>query len=99
MKDMISKHAMHANCAREVIYAGEFHVQRTPDGNNYKLIIDNNSGTFAPSLDDLPLLEQLFRRNFPGLIVEAYDRNSPVLKNYVETIKAYNNNLIAQGGR
>ena len=96
---MISKHAMHANCARDVIYAGEFHVQRTPDGNNYKLIIDNNSGTFAPDLNDLPKLEQLFRKNFPGLLVEAYDRADPRLKAYVETIKAFNNSLIGQGGR
>ncbi|EGZ05315.1 hypothetical protein PHYSODRAFT_259740 [Phytophthora sojae] len=28
-------------------YAGEFHIEKDPSG-NYKLFIDNNSGTYAP---------------------------------------------------
>ena len=40
--DYFSKHAMHANAAEEVIYAGEFHV--ILEGGVYTLYLDNNSG-------------------------------------------------------
>ena len=52
---------------------------------NYKLIIDNNSGTFSPSKEHLPLLEKLFKENFHDILVEAYDRGDPKLAEYIET--------------
>mmetsp|Transcript_34546 Transcript_34546/g.97890 ORF Transcript_34546/g.97890 Transcript_34546/m.97890 type:complete len:148 (+) Transcript_34546:117-560(+) len=82
--DYFSKHAMHANAAEEVIYAGEFHL--IPEGDVYTLYLDNNSGTFAPNAELLPLLEQLFALNFPGLCVRAVSRDSEELKRVVQAL-------------
>jgi len=86
LKNYSSKHAMHANCQTSVYYAGEFHVQEEddPSGNGirWKLIVDNNSGTYAPSEDLLPNLALFFRFNFPGIVVEALPHNSPLLEMY-----------------
>eukprot|EP00727_Mastigamoeba_balamuthi_P003348 m51a1_g1301 hypothetical protein (401) ;mRNA; f:197771-199424 len=80
-KDFMSKHAMHANAAREVRYAGEFIVHK------HTLVLDNNSGTYAPDPKHLPLLVEVFKRNFPGLDVEAYDRDDKKLAEYKSVIK------------
>lgn len=76
----MSKHAMHrfsvtsssvyviipfSNASEKVRYAGEFLVHQEPDG-TYTLMIDNGSGTYAPKKDHLPLLEAVFKQNFPG---------------------------------
>ena len=53
----------------------------------YKLIIDNNSGTYSPSSEDLPLLQQVLKNNFPGLIVEALDYKSEKEKEYKKRFK------------
>ncbi|OWY93019.1 C2 domain-containing Hypothetical protein, partial [Phytophthora megakarya] len=70
---MLSKHMLHSGAAFAVLYAGEFHVD------NYlfdepKLIINNDSGTYAPPKEDLPQLKALMENNFPGIAVEALDR-------------------------
>ena len=44
--DIWSKHALHANCSREVVYAGEFLIRYGNEG--HQLVIDNNSGTYGP---------------------------------------------------
>eukprot|EP00026_Physarum_polycephalum_P002941 Phypoly_transcript_02950.p1 GENE.Phypoly_transcript_02950~~Phypoly_transcript_02950.p1 ORF type:complete len:702 (+),score=85.38 Phypoly_transcript_02950:252-2108(+) len=75
--DFMSKHAMHANCAKEVYYSGEFCVAQV--GQSWKLYVDNNSGTYAPNKADLPCLEACFRQNFPDLDVQALDREDPKL--------------------
>lgn len=70
--DFTSKHAMHANCQEEVYYAGEFHVRKNGIGTEkvtYTLVLDNNSGTYAPPVQYAPILLELFRANFPGLDV------------------------------
>jgi hypothetical protein len=36
---------------------------------NYELVIDNDSGTYRPKGDLLPLLKQFLKKNFPGLHV------------------------------
>ena len=94
---MFSKHACHANCAESVTYSGEFHFQEVRERNTMKLIIDNNSGTFGPDKNDLPRVAELFRRNFPGLEVEALDYADPILKGYLERAKAHNA-LVSRGG-
>jgi len=86
MKDFMSKHAAHAACSREVTYSGEFHIQQSPHTGGYKLILDNNSGTYAPDKNDLPRLVQLFQANFPGLEVEALNYSDPTLKRYLELV-------------
>jgi hypothetical protein len=87
MMDMLSKHALLSNAQREVRYSGEFHIQPvTPvvePNTAYRLIIDNNSGTYAPSADDLCLVKALFQANFPDLPVEVYDREDPQLTRYM----------------
>jgi hypothetical protein len=72
-----------AGAARHVPLAGEFCI--VPDAAaaaGYRLIIDNNSGTYAPSADKLPLMCQLFTANFPDMVVEVLASNDPRLKQY-----------------
>ncbi|KAL7996792.1 putative C2 domain-containing protein [Plasmopara halstedii] len=74
-KDMLSKHMMHSNIAESVKYAGEFRIEEENDGTS-KLVIDNNSGTYAPSSKILPQLKSLMENNFPGIICEALSREN-----------------------
>eukprot|EP01120_Amphizonella_sp_Union-15-10_P015469 TRINITY_DN7972_c0_g1_i1.p1 TRINITY_DN7972_c0_g1~~TRINITY_DN7972_c0_g1_i1.p1 ORF type:complete len:366 (-),score=63.80 TRINITY_DN7972_c0_g1_i1:11-1108(-) len=85
-KDFMSKHAMHADGKREVRYAGEFHIKKLGD-NKYKIVFDNNSGTYAPRKDDLPLLVEVFKLNFPQSDVEALDFKDPKLKEYTKDVE------------
>ncbi|GMF09716.1 unnamed protein product [Phytophthora lilii] len=78
-KDMLSKHMLHSSAAFSVKYAGEFHIEKGHFG-KYKLVIDNNSGTYAPPKADLPKLKEIFENNFPGISVEAKDRDDEELK-------------------
>ncbi|CEG41727.1 C2 domain [Plasmopara halstedii] len=73
-KDMLSKHMVHSNAAESVKYAGEFRIEKTKNGTR-KLVIDNNSGTYAPHKESLPRLKQLMENNFPGIVCEALNRN------------------------
>lgn len=83
MKDFMSKHAMHANVARQVVYAGEFFFRFSPI--TY-LVIDNNSGTYSPKKELLSNVADLFRINFPGLFVEALDYQDPRLLEYTRSL-------------
>ncbi|KAG2837394.1 hypothetical protein PC116_g8505 [Phytophthora cactorum] len=78
-KDMLSKHMLHSGAAFSVKYAGEFRIEKGHFG-KYKLVIDNNSGTYAPPKADLPKLKEIFEVNFPGISVEAKDRDDEELK-------------------
>ncbi|EGZ08665.1 hypothetical protein PHYSODRAFT_355861 [Phytophthora sojae] len=78
-KDMLSKHMLHSGAAFSVKYAGEFRIEKGHFG-KYKLVIDNNSGTYAPPKEDLPKLKEIFEYNFPGISVEAKDRDDEELK-------------------
>ncbi|KAH7459551.1 uncharacterized protein KRP23_15111 [Phytophthora ramorum] len=78
-KDMLSKHMLHSGAAFSVKFAGEFHIEKSHFG-KYKLVIDNNSGTYAPPKADLPKLQAIFENNFPGISVEAKDRDDDELK-------------------
>jgi len=48
---------------RLVRYAGEFHIQE--NNGKYKLVIDNNSGTYSPNKDLLPHLANVCPYNHP----------------------------------
>lgn len=77
-QDFTSKHAMHANAALEVVFAGEFHIRH--NNGKFQFVIDNNSGTFSPSKDSLPLLKKVLELNFPDLEVIVYDFKDENLK-------------------
>jgi hypothetical protein len=50
---------------------------------NYELVIDNDSGTYRPKGELLPLLKQFLKENFPGLHVvtkECTDKNLEKMK-------------------
>lgn len=82
-RDIMSKHAMHSSAASEVVYAGELHFRGDlSNATRVELIIDNNSGTYAPSKEDLSKAAQVFRSNFPGLRVRALDFTDPLLEEY-----------------
>src|SRR5258706_2978760 len=98
--DFASKHALHANCAESVRYSGEFHPR--PEGGwaqfrddiaddlvNWELVIDNNSGTYSPDKDLLPILKELLEYNFPGFGIVALDREDPELKQSREACREY----------
>lgn len=98
--DFASKHALHANCAQAVRYSGEFHPR--PKGGwvafndstsdnavQWELVVDNNSGTYAPDKGILPKLQQLLAHNFPGLGIVALDREDQELIDSREACRAY----------
>ena len=98
--DFASKHALHANCAESVRYSGEFHPR--PEGGwakfsddipdelvNWELVIDNNSGTYSPDKDLLPILRELLEYNFPGFGIVALDHQDPALKESREACREY----------
>jgi hypothetical protein len=88
----------HADCAREVRYAGEFHIQKPRAGvsEKYRLVIDNNSGTFGPDPNVLPKLAQVLKLNFPGLEVETLAFADPQLASYRKQLEEEKASVIAQ---
>jgi hypothetical protein len=78
--DIISKHAMHANAAEEVVFAGELLEGVLNGAAHHTFVLDNRSGTYAPRAEDLPLLREVFMRNFFGVDVEVYDQDYPALQ-------------------
>ncbi|KXN87035.1 putative ADP-ribosylation factor GTPase-activating protein AGD11 [Leucoagaricus sp. SymC.cos] len=98
--DFASKHALHSNCNETVRYSGEFHPRPQGGWQNFsddipddavewELVIDNNSGTYAPDLMMLPELKELLEYNFPGFTIHAWDRDDPRLKESVEACRDY----------
>ncbi len=55
----------------------------------WELVIDNNSGTYAPSREMLPALQALLEYNFPGLTIRALDREDPELNESREACREY----------
>lgn len=98
--DMNSKHAMHANASEEVVFAGEFHIRRRPlvgEEMMYTVVLDNNSGTYSPSKTELPLLLEVFVRNFACRTVdfEVYDREDERLHQSVQENSAGNSQIVS----
>ena len=63
--------------------AGEFCiVPDTAAEGGYRLVVDNNSGTYAPAADLLPCMQRLFQANFPGMAVEVVPVGDPRLQAY-----------------
>ena len=102
--DFASKHALHANCAPRVRYSGEFHPRPACAGGwagfgaadadadertRWELVVDNNSGTYAPSREMLPALRALLELNFPGVTIHALDRGDPGLEESREACREY----------
>lgn len=83
--DMLSKHALHSGAAPEVYFAGEFCVIEKEDG-SYKMIVDNNSGTYAPDDSNLPVVKSLLTRELMGLEVEAISQDDPLLASLHERV-------------
>ncbi|KIK64369.1 hypothetical protein GYMLUDRAFT_240921 [Collybiopsis luxurians FD-317 M1] len=62
----------------------------TPDDSvDWEVLIDNNSGTYSPDKAVLPTLRALIDHNFPGLSVQALDREDEELKKSVEECRDY----------
>ncbi|KAG5654022.1 hypothetical protein H0H81_008332 [Sphagnurus paluster] len=98
--DFASKHALHSNCAERVRYSGEFHPRPVDGWANFnesksdeevqwELVVDNNSGTYAPKKDLLGALRELLEYNFSGLRIVALDREEPSLKESVQACRKY----------
>ena len=64
--ELLSKHSMHADVAGEIAYSGELQDE---DPKHYELVIDNDSGTYRPRKELLPILEEFLAgsENFGGL--------------------------------
>jgi len=98
--DFASKHALHSNCAESVYYSGEFHPRPkggwdkfsddVPDDKvKWELVIDNNSGTYAPDPKMLPQLKALMEYNFADFDVCALDHGDPELKKSTDACREY----------
>ncbi|KAG2148789.1 hypothetical protein DEU56DRAFT_782266 [Suillus clintonianus] len=98
--DFASKHALHSNCAKSVVYSGEFHPR--PEGGwenlsdctddsgvRWELVIDNNSGTYSPNPDLLAKVAQLLELNFAGINVVALAQDDPELKKSRDACREY----------
>ncbi|PPQ91931.1 hypothetical protein CVT25_000974 [Psilocybe cyanescens] len=98
--DFASKHALHSNCAETVRYSGEFHPR--PEGGwdrfsddvqddqvHWELVIDNNSGTYAPDKGMLPAVQHLLEYNFPSFRIFALDHGDEELKKSREACRDY----------
>lgn len=48
-------------------------LQSSTDPSDYELFIDNDSGTYRPNPEKLPLLKEFIASNFPGLNVSTLD--------------------------
>ncbi|EAU89347.2 hypothetical protein CC1G_03612 [Coprinopsis cinerea okayama7 len=83
--DFASKHALHANCAPQV---------------DWELVVDNNSGTYAPDKMVLPTVQECLESNFGcglpsvdparrGFRVVVYDREDPRLVESREACREY----------
>ncbi len=88
-QDILSKHALHNNAAGELFYAGEFFIddrsKRFHLTNVPALIIDNNSGTYAPPKERLENLKKMLQFNFGTEIpIFALDREDPLLQELIE---------------
>jgi hypothetical protein len=78
---------MHCDLAEEVVYSGEFVIIKDEKNGNWKLAIDNNSGTYSPNKMILGKLKELFERNFPGLEVDAYSYDEPKFREYKDKVQ------------
>ena len=103
--DLLSKHSMHADVAKEIAYSGEFfvrlmegHGKEGDEGDlagddnpkHYELVIDNDSGTYRPRKEHLPILEEFLANedNLGGLgRVLAVDGFDERLKEWKEERK------------
>lgn len=87
--DLLSKHSMHADAVKVVAYSGEFFVRKIDqiDGSHeeqnpkeYELIIDNDSGTYRPKKELLPLFQEWLsdEHNLGGLgrvtVMDGFDQ-------------------------
>lgn len=91
LNNLASKHALHADCNTKVRFSGEFHPRpkggwsnfsdRMPDDEaEWELVIDNNSGTYAPNKSLLPAVKGLLELNFPGIQVCTYELTGKALE-------------------
>ncbi|KAH9936206.1 uncharacterized protein B0H18DRAFT_972833 [Fomitopsis serialis] len=91
---------LHSDCATSVRFAGEFHPR--PEGGwdkfsddtrdedvRWELVIDNNSGTYAPKKELLPALKRVLGMNIPGFTILALDRDDPEVARSSEACRAY----------
>ncbi|CAF1314102.1 unnamed protein product [Rotaria sp. Silwood1] len=89
--DFASKHALLANSSKYICYAGEFHSRPKYGWNRlddeWELVFDNRSGTYAPTADLLVNLKELLLFNFPGLNIVTYNYKDPELKQSLEELK------------
>ena len=121
MIDLLSKHSMHADGAKEIAYSGEFFVRLTErcEGpskaeerdnladkpqdetpNHYELVIDNDSGTYRPRKELLPILQEFLASNdnFGGLgRVLTMDGFDMTLKKWKEERKETKRNTKGKG--
>ncbi|KAJ3248737.1 hypothetical protein HK104_007695 [Borealophlyctis nickersoniae] len=76
-KDMVSKHAVLGNAEEDVYYAGDFFMM------GQVLVLSNNSGTYAPSMDVAPLVQKVMEQNLK-LEVLVIDHQDPRYKQWKE---------------
>lgn len=75
-KDNTSKHIIHADAAMAVRYAGTFRICERSPGEPV-LVVDNDSGTYAPQAKHQPLLRRVLEMNFAGLEILTLDVLAP----------------------
>jgi len=80
IKDFFSKHGL--LCDQKVCAAGEMVFYKNTNG-NYKMVFDNESGTFRPSKDDL----QVLKKQMPYFDVDVVDLKSEKKAQYFSRVE------------
>ncbi|CAF1442272.1 unnamed protein product [Didymodactylos carnosus] len=73
LRDVASKHLLHAECEPVVVYAGMCRFEMRDGENHITFVVDNDSGTYAPTdeRNELARLKSLLEWNFEGLHVDT----------------------------